>query len=172
MIRKTRAITGAIAAIVLAMTALPALADVKIGVLRSAELTAKAPQFKAAQDQLKAQFDRRNNDLQAEGKKLQDDIGAYQKEADLLAAADRAKKEKDLTTRRIDIEAKGRQLQEDFNKARQEQLSKAMTAIKGVIDAVAKEKNLDLVVDEPVFAKPDMDITDDVLKRLQTPGGK
>src|SRR3546814_13193040 len=63
-------------------------------------------------------FERRQNDLEAEAKKLQDDGQAFQKEADMLASADRAKKEKDLTTRRIDLESKGRQLQEDFNTAR------------------------------------------------------
>ncbi|MGH8447102.1 MAG: OmpH family outer membrane protein [Solimonas sp.] len=165
MIRKFIAITG----VVLAATALPALAEVKIGAVRSAELTEKAPQFKAMQDQLKAQFERRQNDLEAEAKKLQDDGRAFQKEADMLAPADRAKKEKDLTTRRIDLEAKGRQLQDDFNKTRQDQFAKTMGAIKNVIDAVAKEKNLDLIVENPVFAKPDIDITDDVLKRLQAP---
>ena len=91
----------------------------------------------------------------------------------MLAAADRAKKEKDLTTRRIDLESKGRQLQEDFNKSRQEQFAKTMGAIKNVIDAVAKERSLDLIVENPVYAKPEFDITDDVLKRLQAaPAGK
>ncbi|MFT4045455.1 MAG: OmpH family outer membrane protein [Solimonas sp.] len=173
--RKFPAVAGAVAGIILAVAATPALAEIKIGAVRSADLADKAPQFKAMQDQLKAQFDRRNNDLQAEGKKLQDDIAAYQKEADLMAAADRAKKEKDLTTRRIDFESKGRQLQEDFGKARQDQFAKTMGAIKTVIDAVAKEKNLDLIVENPVFAKPEIDITDDVLKRLQSApvaGGK
>jgi outer membrane protein len=163
MIRKFIAITG----VVLAATALPALAEVKIGAVRSAELAEKAPQFKAMQDQLKAQFERRQNDLEAEAKKLQDDGRGFQKEADMLAPADRAKKEKDLTTRRIDLESKGRQLQDDFNKTRQDQFAKTMGAIKNVIDAVAREKNLDLIVENPVFAKPDIDITDDVLKRLQ-----
>ncbi|WP_028007661.1 OmpH family outer membrane protein [Solimonas flava] len=163
MIRKLIAVTG----VVLAVTALPALADIKVGSVRSAELAEKAPQFKAMQDQLKAQFERRQNDLEAEAKKLQDDGRAFQKEADLLAPADRAKKEKDLTTRRIDLESKGRQLQEDFNKARQESFAKAMGQVKNVIDAVAREKNLDLIVENPVYAKPEVDVTDDVLKRLQ-----
>src|SRR3546814_3144485 len=78
-------------------------------------------------------FERRQNDLEAEAKKLQDDGQAFQKEADMLASADRAKKEKDLTTRRIDLESKGRQLQEDFNTARQQQFAKTMDAIKTVI---------------------------------------
>lgn len=165
MIRQFIAITG----LALAVTAMPALADVKIGGLRSGDLADKAPQFKAMQDQLKAQFERRQNDLQAEAKKLQDDGSAFQKEADMLAPADRAKKEKDLTTRRIDLESKGRQLQEDFNKARQEQFAKTMGALKNVIDTVAREKNLDLIVENPVYIKPEFDITDDVLKRLQAP---
>ncbi|HET8881562.1 MAG TPA: OmpH family outer membrane protein [Solimonas sp.] len=168
MIRKFIAITG----VVLAITTLPALADVKIGAVRSADLAQKAPQFKAMQDQLKAQFERRQNDLEADAKKLQADGQAFQKEADMLAPADRAKKEKDLTTRRIDIESKGRQLQDDFNEARQQQFAKTMDAIKTVIDAVAKERNLDLIVENPVFVKPELDVTDDVLKRLQAAGGK
>jgi outer membrane protein len=168
MIRKFIAITG----VVLAITTLPALADVKIGAVRSADLAQKAPQFKAMQDQLKAQFERRQNDLEADAKKLQADGQAFQKEADMLAPADRAKKEKDLTTRRIDIESKGRQLQDDFNEARQQQFAKTMDAIKTVIDAVAKERNLDLIVENPVFVKQELDVTDDVLKRLQAAGGK
>jgi len=168
MIRKFIAITG----VILAVTALPALADVKIGALRSADLAQKAPQFKAMQDQLKAQFERRQNDLEAEAKKLQADGQAFQKEADMLAPADRAKKEKDLTTRRIDLESKGRQLQDDFNEARQQQFAKTMEAIKTVIDAVAKDRNLDLIIENPVFSKPELDVTDDVLKRLQAGGVK
>src|SRR3546814_10132751 len=110
------------------------------------------------QNQLKAQFERRQNDLEAEAKKLQDDGQAFQKEADMLASADRAKKEKDLTTRCIDLESKGRQLQEDFNTARQQQFAKNMDAIKTVIDDVAKERGIDLIVDHPVFVRPVHDV--------------
>lgn len=166
MIRKFIAITG----VILAFAAMPAMADLKIGAVRSADLAEKAPQFKALQDQLKAQFERRQNDLQAEGKKLQDDIGAYQKEADLLSGDDRAKREKDLTTRRIDLESKGRQLQDDFNQTRQQEFAKTMGAIKTVIDAVAKDKGLDMIVENPVYTKPEYDVTDEVLKRLQSSG--
>jgi outer membrane protein len=168
MMRKLVAITG----VILAVAALPALAELKIGAVRSAELADKAPQFKAMQDQLKAQFDRRQNDLEAEAKKLQDDARSFQKEADTLASADRAKKEKDLTTRRIDLESKGRQMQEDFNQARQEQFAKTMGTVKNVIDAVARDKGLDLIIENPVYAKPEIDITADVLKRLQATPAK
>ncbi|NKF23199.1 OmpH family outer membrane protein [Solimonas marina] len=169
MIRKFIAATG----VLLAIVAMPAMAaELKIGVIRSADLAEQAPQFKAMQDQLKAQFERRQNDLEAEGKKLQDDIAAYQKEADMLSADDRAKREKDLTTRRIDLQSKGQQLQSDFNKSRQEQFSKTMQSIKDVIDAVAKDQGLDMILENPVYAKPQYDVTDEVLKRLKAGSAK
>src|SRR3546814_11925159 len=81
-------------------------------------------------------------------------------------------KEKDLPTLRIDLESKGRQLQEDFNTARQQQFAKTMDAIKTVIDAVDKERGLDLIVENPVFAKPEPDVPHDVLTRLTDAGTK
>ncbi|SEP76895.1 periplasmic chaperone for outer membrane proteins Skp [Solimonas aquatica] len=149
--------------------ALPAQAELKIATVRSAEIADKAPQFKSMQDKLKAEFERKQNDLEAEAKKLNDDGTNFQREADTLTSDARDKKAKDLTTRRIDIESKARKLQEDFGKRRQELFAQTMGSIKNVIDAIAKEKSLDLIIENPVFAKNDLDITDDVLKRLSAP---
>lgn len=154
-------------ALVLAVTSLPAAAELKIGAVRSAEIADRAPQFKSMQNKLKSEFERRQNELEADAKKLQDDGRNFQKEADTLTAADRGAKEKSLTTRRIDLESKGRQLQEDFNKRRQELFVQSMGSIKTVIDAIAKERGLDLIVENPVFSKPEYDLTAEVLKRLQ-----
>lgn len=166
MIRKL----AIVSTLLLAAFSLPAAAELKVGTVRSAELADKAPQFKALQDKLKAEFERRQNDLEAEAKKLNDDGRNFQREADTLTGADRAKKEKDLTTRRIDVESKGRQLQEDFNKRRQELFVQTMGSIKTVMDAIAKERGLDVIIENPVFAKPELDVTNEVLKRLSTSG--
>ncbi len=149
-----------------------ALPGTKIATIRSNELAAKAPQFKAMQDKLKAQFERRQNEVEAEMKKFQEDGRNFQKEAELLSAADRAKKEKDLNTRRIDLEYKGRTLQEEFQQAREQMLVETMGKLKTVIEGVAKERGVSLVVENPVYATADIDITDDVLKRLQAPSAK
>ncbi len=144
-----------------------ALTNTKIATIRSGDLAQQAPQFKAMQDKLKSEFERRQNELEAEMKKYQDDGKNFQKEADVLSAADRAKKEKDLNTRRIDLEFKGRTLQEEFTKRREQLLTETMTKLRGIIEQVAKEKSVSVVVENPVYATPDTDITDAVLKRLQ-----
>ena len=144
-----------------------ASAEIKIATIRATELVAQSPQFKAGADKMKAEFDRRKNDLEGEGKKFQDDVKKYQKEGDAMSSADRAKTEKDLQSRQVDLQYKQRQFQEDLQN-RDRQLTTDMTnKIKTVIEAVAKEKGIDLVVQDPVYASPAVDITSDVLKKLQ-----
>lgn len=143
-----------------------ALATTKIVTIRAAEVVQASPQFKAGQAQMKAEFDRRKADLEAEAKKLAEDVRKFQKEADLLGVDARAKAEKDLTTRRIDFESKQRQFGEDFQKRDREMTEAMMAKIKEVVVAVAKEKGADLVLQDPVYAAPGSDITNDVLARL------
>lgn len=158
-----------LAALLFAALALPlaAQAEVKIAAIKSNDLFLNSPQYKAGQDKMKQEFEKRGKDLETEAKKLQDDLKKFQKEADLLAGADRAKQEKDLNTRQIDFNYKQRQLQEDVQN-RDRQLTQDMRAkIQDVIVAFAKEKGYDLVVQDPVYAVDAVDITDEVLKKLQ-----
>lgn len=146
----------------------PALAQSgKVAALRSNELVQQSPQFKAGQEKMKQEFERRANDLEAEAKKLAEDIKAFQKEAELLSAADRARKEKDLNTRKIDFEYKSRQFQEERTNRERQLFTEMMGKIKVVIEQVAKEHGASIVIENPVYADPGVDITDQVLKRLQ-----
>lgn len=165
MMFKTVFATAAVAASML--VAAPAMAEVKLASIRSNELVQQSPQFKAGQDKMKAEFERRANDLEAEAKKLAEDIKNFQKEAELLSAGDRARKEKDLNTRKIDFEYKGRQFQEERQTRERQLFADLMTKLKTEIEKVAKEQGIGLVIENPVYTDPSLDITDTVLKRLQ-----
>lgn len=162
----SRFLVAALLAAPLAVAATPALAQ-KIATIRSSELVQQSPQFKAGQDKMRAEFERRANDLEAEAKKLAEDIKNFQKSADLLAGPDRAKQEKDLSTRKVDFEYKSRQFQEERQTRERQLFQDMMVRIKTVIEQVAKERQVDIVVENPVFVAPGNDLTDDVLKRLQ-----
>lgn len=162
----TKIIAAAVAAATL-LFAGTAAAEIKIATIRATELVAQSPQFKAGADKMKAEFDRRKSDIEAEAKKFQDDVKKYQKEGDAMSTADRAKTEKDLQSRQVDLQYKQRQFQEDLQN-RDRQLTADMTSkIKSVIEAVAKEKGIDLVLQDPVYAAASVDITSEVLKKLQ-----
>jgi outer membrane protein len=144
-----------------------AAADGKIAVIRAAELVQGSPQFKAGQTQMKTEFEKRKSALEAEAKKLQDDVQKFKRESDVMSADARSKAEKDLNTRRIDFEYKQKQFQEDFQKRDRELGETMMTKIREVVYKVAQEKGVEVVIQDPVYAAPGIDITDEVLKRLQ-----
>lgn len=166
MTYKTVFAAAAVAASMLA--AAPAIAaDVKLASIRSNELVQQSPQAKAGQEKMKAEFERRKNDLEAEAKKFGEDIKNFQKEAELLSAGDRARKEKELNTRKIDLEYKGRQFEEEFQTRMRQLNIDMMTKLRAEIEKVAKEQGIGLVIENPVYSDPSLDITDAVLKRLQ-----
>ena len=152
----------------------PASAETKIISIRYGDIVQASPLFKSGQAQFKAEFEKRKTDLEAEARKLQDDAKKFQKEADVMSSDARAKAEKDLQTRKIDFDYKQRQLGEDAQKRERELYDKLMAAIRAVVVQVAKEQSADLVLQDPVFAAPGIDVTDEVIKRLQasTPPAK
>jgi outer membrane protein len=168
MIRKSLVAAAAAGAALLAQPVLAA--EAKIAVVRSADIFQKAPQYKAAEDKMKAEFDKRKTELEAQGKQLGEDIKKYQRDGDIMSASDRAKTEKDLNTRQVDFQYAQKKFQEDLS-ARDRDLTKSLTeTIKTVIVQLAKEKGYDVILQDPVYAAPDVDITDEVLKRLNSTG--
>lgn len=156
----------AIAAAV-AFTSTPAFAELKIITIRAGELVQASPQFKAGQQQMKTEFEKRKGELEAEAKKLGEDATRFKKEADVMSGEARAKAEKDLQTRKIDFEYKQRSFGEEFQKRDREMSEKLMGVIKEVVMAVAKERGADLVLQDPIYASAVVDVTDEVVKRLQ-----
>ena len=168
---KASKLIAAISATAMLLIAGAAQADGKVGAIRAAELVQNSPQFKSGQAQMKSEFDKRKSDLEAEAKKLGEDLQKFKREQDVMSGEARSKAEKDLNTRKIDFDYKQRQFGEDFQKRDRELTESMMGKIKEVVVAVAKERGFDVVVQDPVYAVPAVDITDDVLKRLQS-GGK
>ena len=144
----------------------PAAAQTKVAAIRTPVILRDAPQIKAADGKLKAEFEKREKDLEAEGKKLGEDIKKFQRDADTMSAQQRADQEKSLNTRKIDFDLKQRQFAEQAQARNQELRREVLEKVNKAIEEVAKEKGFDLVLQDPAFAAPGIDITDEVLKRL------
>ena len=166
-LKSHKTLVAAAGLIALLLASVATAADAKIATIRVGDVVQQSPQFKAGADKIKAEFDRRKNDLEADVKKFQADAAKYQKEGDLMSPADRAKTEKDLTARQVDLQYKQRQFQEDFQNRDRQLTADMMGKIKTVIEQVARERGVDAVLQDPVFNTPAVDITDEVLKRLQ-----
>lgn len=155
-------------ALIAALAAAPVLAQGKIAAISTSALLREAPQIKVADRKLKAEFEKRETELQAERKKLEDDFKKAQREADAMSPQQKAAAEKDLFNRRSDLDLKQRQFGEQVQARNQELQRDVLEKINRAIDEVAKEKGLELVVRDPAFAASGLDITNDVLKKLGT----
>lgn len=159
-------LTALFVAASLMTVALPAAAQVAIGTIRANDVVRESPQFKAAEERMKADFERRAVELQGEVRSFEEDLQKFQQEADLLSPTDRQRREQDLTTRQADLGLKQRQFREDVANRERELFDGMMEKIRETIESVAKAKKLQLVVQDPVYVEPALDITDDVLQRL------
>jgi outer membrane protein len=137
--------------LIAAMFSMPAAAaELKIGVVDVAKLFEESPQAKVVQENLKAEF----------GPRLQQLIAQEQ--------ALKTGNEKDLRDRARELERKKAELQDDSNAKRQEEMNKLQRLLFGEVRDYAKAQNFDIVIAEGViYATPTVDITAAVLASLQ-----
>ncbi|MDE0853684.1 MAG: OmpH family outer membrane protein [Nevskia sp.] len=157
-------------AAVLLLASAAAHADVKIAAVRN-DLLQNSAQIKAAQAQIQAEVDKRRAAIEAEGKQLSDDVQKYQRDGATMSVDQRDKTEKDLNTRKAQLDYDQRKAQDELQARSAELQNAAVSKIRDVIFQVGKEKGYDLVVSDAFIINPSVDITDDVLKRLNAQAG-
>ena len=154
--------------LVATMFAMPAAAEVKVGVVDIAKLFEESPQAKVVQEGLKAEFQPRLQQLIAQEQALKTRNDKYQKDLATMAADQRTKAEKDLRDSAREIERKKAELQDDSNAKRQEEMNKLQRLLFGEVREYAKAQGYDIVIAEGVlYATPTVDITTGVLTALK-----
>ena len=153
--------------LIAASFAVPAAAEIKVGVVDVAKLFEESPQAKVVQDGLRAEFGPRLQQLVAQEQAIKVRNDKYQKDGATMAADQRAKTEKDLRDSARELERKKAELQDDSNAKRQEEMNKLQRLLFGEIRDYAKAQNFDVVIAEGViYATPAVDITPAVLQVL------
>ena len=161
---------GSLAAVAFAV---PAMAEIKVGVINYARLFEESPQAKVVRESLQAEFGPRlqqlvtqENSLKAKGEKLQKDVAT-------MTPDQRSKAEKELRDSIRELERKKGELQDDSNAKRQEEMNRLQRSLITEITEYAKSQNYDIVIAEGViYATPTVDITSQVLQALQARAGR
>jgi outer membrane protein len=159
--------------LIAATFSMPAAAELKVGVVDIAKLFEESPQAKVVQENLKAEFGPRLQQLIAQEQALKTRNDKYQKDLATMAADQRTKAEKDLRDSARELERKKAELQDDSNAKRQEEMNKLQRLLFGEVREYAKAQSFDIVIAEGVlYATPTVDITAAVLAKLQASGPK
>lgn len=158
-----------VGALVSAALSVPAMAELKIGVVDYARLLEQSPQAKALQGSLQNEFGPRYQQLVAQDQQLKTRADKLQKDAATMSQEQREKEEKSLRDAARDLDRKKNELQDDSNTRRNEEMNKLQRSLIGEVRDYAKAQNFDIVIAEGViYATPTVDITPAVLQVLQS----
>jgi len=156
-----------------ALVAMPAWAELKIGVVDYGRLIEESPQAKSALEAIRTEFTPRQRDLQNQQQSLKAKEDKLQKDGATMSEDQRQRAEKDLRDNYRDLQRKQSEVQDDFNSRRNEEMSRLQRTLIEQVRIYAKAQNFDLVVaDGVIYATPTIDITPQILAALKgTPVG-
>lgn len=150
--------------------ALPATAqELKIGVVNVPLLMDRAPQTKAAMDALQLEFAPRQREFAAKAQELEDLNARLQKDAAVMGETERRNADKQLRDLQREVARIQTEFQEDLNLRQNEELGNLQRSLLAEVQLYAQTQGFDLVVGDGVlFASTAVNITDDVLRAIET----
>jgi outer membrane protein len=143
-------------------------ATAKIGFVSTERIMKDANPAKAAQAKIEQDFARRDKELQDLSARLRSASEKLDKEAAVLAESDRIRRQREIAEMERDFQRRQREFREDLNQRRNEELSLVLEKANRAIKEIAEREKFDLILQEAVFVSPRLDITDQVVKLLNS----
>jgi outer membrane protein len=140
----------------------------KIGYVNSERVLRDSAPAKAAQAKLEAEFGKRERELNDSAKKLKEMADKLDKDGPTLSEVERNKRQRELVDQDRDLQRRRREFQEDLTQRRNEELASIVERANRVIKQIAEAEKYDLIVQEAIFAGARLDITDKVIRGLQS----
>lgn len=149
--------------------AFPAQAqEFRLGYVNLDRIIREAVPAKNAQAKLEQEFSRREKELQELGVSIKSAAEKLEREAPTLSEGQRTSRQKQLVEQDRDFQRKRREFQEDLNARRNEELQQVFERANRVVKQLADAEKYDLILQEAVYVNPKHDITDKVIKALNT----
>lgn len=153
----------------LSFLSLPAIADVRIGVINMERVMRESEPAKKASGKLEKEFKKRSQELdksRQQAQAIQEDL---EKNGANMAESARVAKSKELSDLSRELQRRQREYNEDLNARRNEELQSIVERTNNAIRTMAEKDKYDLIVQEAVYASQSVDITDKVIKALSEP---
>jgi outer membrane protein len=153
------------------LVALPVAAhadDYKIGVINTDRILRESTPAKDAAKRIEQEFQAREANVAKLDRELRDLTAKLDREGATMAQADRAALQRDVETHGRDLERIRRQLTEDLKARQFDEMNKIKERLDAVLTQLAKDQGYDLILQDGLYVRRSVDITDAVLKALDT----
>ncbi|MDR3367877.1 OmpH family outer membrane protein [Rhodoferax sp.] len=144
----------------------------RIGFVNLERVLKESAPAKVSQSKLEKEFSTRQKDMVAEDSTFKAAVTKFQTDAPVLAEAKRVEQQKKLMDQERELQRTQRNFQEDLNKRKNEELQKLIASTNKVVKQLATTEKLDFVLQNAVFVDPKNDLTDRVLKMLESPAAQ
>lgn len=162
------AIHSVVMAVVLGFAAQSAIAQSKIGFVDSDKIMREATPAVRAQQKLEKEFEKRDQELQRMARELQTMQDELERNSVTMNETERRNKERSFNDINRDFQRKRREFTEDLNQRRNEELATVLERANTVIKQIAEAEKFDVILQEAVYTSPRIDITDKVIKALES----
>ncbi len=146
--------------------------EFRIGFVSTDRIFKEATTAKAAQTKLEQEFSKREKELVDLGASLKTLADKFEREAPTLSEGQRVSRQKQLVDQDREFQRKRREFQEDLNARKNEELQQVLERANKVVKQVAEAEKYDLILQEAVYVNPKHDITDKVIKVLNSVAAK
>jgi len=164
--------TALVTTILLSLFARPVRAeDVKIGIVDLRRALAETEEGKKARSTLKRDFDKKQKELDEQQEALKKAIEDLNKKRTLLPAETVRQKEAELQERVGKVQQTYMRHQQDLAAKEEQATAPIVDRLTRIIGKIAAAENFTIVLDKSagvVFAKPHLDMTNEVIRRFNS----
>jgi len=143
-------------------------AGTRVAVINSEKVFNESNLAKAMQTRLQNEFTKRQNDLREGAQKIQAAAEKLDKDGAVMSEAERVRRQRELAEQDRELQRKQREFTENLNQRTFEERAKIAEKANLVLRQIAEQRKLDIIIQEAAFVNPKSDITDDVIKALNS----
>jgi len=138
----------------------------RIGFVYTERLMTESRMAKTADAKIEAEFSRRHKAVEEMIAKFKKASEKFDADAPRLSDLDRTRRARELFDMDKDVQRMQREFQEDLMQRKNEERAAIAQKAFKLIEQIAEQEKLDVVLHEAAWASPRVDITDKVLKLL------
>jgi outer membrane protein len=143
-------------------------AGMRIGAVNVDKVFNESDMAKQSEARLEKDFSKRQAELRDGIQKIKQAAEKLDKDGAVMSEAERTRRQRELAEQDRELQRKQREYNEDLNQRNFEERAKIVAKANIALKQVAEQKKLDVIIQDPAYANPKIDVTDDVIKVLNS----
>ncbi|MBU3616963.1 OmpH family outer membrane protein [Polynucleobacter sp. JS-Polo-80-F4] len=143
-------------------------AGTRIGAVNVDKVFSESNIAKQSQARLEKDFAKRQNDIRDSVEKIRAAAEKLDRDSAVMSESERVRRQRELAEQDRDLQRRQREFTEDLNQRNLEDRTKIAGKANIALKQVAEQKKLDIIVQDPPYANPKIDVTDDIIKALNS----